>query len=153
METGSNPPPGNGLRYRFGTYEADIRTGELLRDGSRIKLQEQPFQVLVALLERSGDVVTREDLRQRLWPSDTFVDFDHSLNTAINKLREALRDSASNPRFIETKSRRGYRFIAPVQVVTNDAEPVADPAPVVSDAASFTPAQPAPEDIIGIPPP
>jgi DNA-binding winged helix-turn-helix (wHTH) protein len=107
----------NNARYRFGVYEADVRAGELLREGSKIKLQEQPFQVLLVLLERPGEVVTREELRERLWPSDTFVDFDHSLNTAINKLRDALRDSAANPRFIETKARRGYRFIAPVQAV------------------------------------
>ncbi len=100
---------------RFGVYEADLRSGELRKNGSKIRLQEQPFQVLAMLLERPGDVVTREELRQRLWPADTFVDFDHSLNTAINKLREALGDSAANPRFIETLARRGYRFLAPVQ--------------------------------------
>ena len=104
-------------KYRFGIYEADPRSGELLRDGVKVKLQEQPFQVLLVMLERPGEIVTREELQQRLWPADTFVDFDHSLNTAINKLREALRDSAANPRFIETKAKRGYRFIAPVQVV------------------------------------
>lgn len=113
--------PVSGQKIRFGIYEADVRAGELLRDGVKVKLQEQPFQVLLVLLERPGEVVTREDLRERLWPADTFVDFDHSLNTAINKLREALRDSASNPRFIETKAKRGYRFIAPVQVVGNGA--------------------------------
>ena len=81
----------------------------------KLRLQEQPFQVLALLLERAGDVVTREELRQKLWPADTFVDFDHSLNTAVNKLRETLGDSASSPRYIETLARRGYRFIAPVQ--------------------------------------
>ncbi len=101
--------------YRFGVYEADPRSGELRKNGAKLKLQEQPFQVLLMLLERPGEVVTREDLRQRLWPADTFVDFDHSLNTAINKLRETLSDSANNPRFVETLARRGYRFIAPVQ--------------------------------------
>jgi DNA-binding winged helix-turn-helix (wHTH) protein len=111
-------------------------------------LQEQPFQVLLVLLERAGDVVTREELRQRLWPSDTFVDFDHSLNTAINKLREALRDSASNPRFIETKARRGYRFIAPVQSVAEQpsaAPPVTNVVKVM-DVADAQPsvAPPAP---------
>ena len=121
MGTNWNPAAANVVRYRFGIYEADVRAGELLREGSKIKLQEQPFQVLVALLERPGEIITREELRQRLWLSDTFVDFDHSLNTAINKLREALRDSASNPRFIETKARRGYRFIAPVQVISSDS--------------------------------
>ena len=113
-------------RYRFGLYEADPRTGELLREGRKIKLQEQPFQVLLALLERPNEIVTREELRLRLWPSDTFVDFDHGLNTAINKLRDALRDSASNPRFIETLARRGYRFLAPVEAVepASSAEPL-----------------------------
>ncbi|MGZ4787342.1 MAG: winged helix-turn-helix domain-containing protein [Terriglobales bacterium] len=136
MGTTSNPPPANGVRYRFGIYEADVRAGELLRDGSKIKLQEQPFQVLVAMLERPGEIITREDLRQRLWPSDTFVDFDHSLNTAINKLREALRDSASNPRFIETKARRGYRFIAPVQVISNDVGPAVADSPAITERKS-----------------
>lgn len=111
-------------RYKFGLYEADLASGELFREGRKLRMQEQPFQVLIALLERPGDVVTREDLRQRLWPSDTFVDFDHSLNTAINKLRDALGDGAANPRFIETLPRRGYRFIAPVQIV--DGQAVAD---------------------------
>ena len=99
---------------RFGTYEVDLRAGELRKQGKRIRLQEQPFHVLTVLLQRPGDVVTREELRTQNWPEDTFVDFDNSLNTAINKLREALGDSADNPRFIETLPRRGYRFIAPV---------------------------------------
>jgi len=100
---------------RFGAYEADLVSGELHKGGIRIRLQEKPFQVLVLLLERAGQMVTREQLRDRLWPSDTFVDFDHGLNTAVNKLREALSDTASNPRFVETVARRGYRVIAPVQ--------------------------------------
>jgi eukaryotic-like serine/threonine-protein kinase len=99
---------------RFGVFEVDVRSGELRKQGVRIKLQEQPFHVLTVLLQRPGDVVTREELRSQNWPADTFVDFDNSLNTAINKLREALGDSADNPRFIETLPRRGYRFIAPV---------------------------------------
>ena len=98
----------------FGTFEVDLRAGELRKQGKRIKLQDQPFQVLSVLLQRPGDVVTREELRKQIWPEDTFVDFDNSLNTAINKLREALGDSADNPRFIETLPRRGYRFLAPV---------------------------------------
>ena len=106
---------------RFGTFEADLASGELRKNGVRVRLQEQPFQVLVALLERAGEMVAREDLRQRLWPSDTFVDFDHSLNTAVNKLREALGDTAANPRFVQTVARRGYRFIAPVEVVEGSA--------------------------------
>jgi eukaryotic-like serine/threonine-protein kinase len=99
---------------RFGTFEVNVRAGELRKQGVRIKLQEQPFHVLTVLLQGPGEVVTREELRSQNWPADTFVDFDNSLNTAINKLREALGDSADNPRFIETLPRRGYRFIAPV---------------------------------------
>src|SRR5262249_32774573 len=99
---------------RFSIFELNLQTGELRRKGQKVKLQDQPFQVLAVLLQRPGDVVTREELRSQIWPQDTFVDFDNSLNTAINKLREALGDSADNPRFIETLPRRGYRFIAPV---------------------------------------
>jgi cholera toxin transcriptional activator len=100
---------------RFGVFELDLSAGELRKNGAKLRLQEQPFQVLALLLEHAGDVVTRDEVRQKLWPADTFVDFDHSLNTAINKLRETLGDSASGPRYIETLARRGYRFIAPVQ--------------------------------------
>ncbi len=100
---------------RFGTYEVDLRAGELRKSGVKIKIQEKPFQILAALLERPGEVVTREELHQRLWPPNTFVDFDGSLNAATNKLREALGDSADNPRFVETLPRRGYRFIASVE--------------------------------------
>jgi DNA-binding winged helix-turn-helix (wHTH) protein/tetratricopeptide (TPR) repeat protein len=99
---------------RFGVFEVDVRAGELRKQGVRIKLQEQPFHVLTVLLQRPDEVVTREELRNQNWPADTFVDFDNSLNTAVNKLREALGDSADSPRFIETLPRRGYRFIAPV---------------------------------------
>src|SRR4030088_2230314 len=99
---------------RFGVFEVDARAGEVRKQGVRIKLQEQPFHVLTVLLQRPGEVVTREELRSENWSADTFVDFDNSLNTAINKLREALGDSADNPRFIETLPRRGYRFIAQV---------------------------------------
>src|SRR6266849_10159838 len=99
---------------RFGAFELDLRSGDLRKKGVRIKLQEQPLQVLTVLLQHPDEVVTREELRSAIWPVDTFVDFDNSLNTAVNKLREALGDSADNPRFIETLPRRGYRFIAPV---------------------------------------
>jgi DNA-binding winged helix-turn-helix (wHTH) protein/Tol biopolymer transport system component len=99
---------------RFSTFEVDLQTGELRQRGQKIRLQEQPFQVLVALLERPGEVVTRDELRSKLWPADTFVDFDHSLNAAIKRLRDALGESAERPIFIETLARRGYRFIAPV---------------------------------------
>lgn len=101
-------------RIRFGLFEADLRTGELFRNGARVRLQEQPFQILSVLLERPGEVITRDELRARLWPADTFVDFDHSLNAAIRRLRDALGDSAENPRFVGTVARRGYRFLAPV---------------------------------------
>ena len=96
-------------------FEIDFDARDLRKQGRKLRLQEQPFAVLAALLERPGTILTREDLRSRLWPGDTFVDFDHSLNTAVNKLREVLGDSASSPRFIETVARRGYRFIADVQ--------------------------------------
>ena len=99
---------------RFGTFELDLQTGELRHAGQKVKLQEQPFQVLATLLEHPGKIVTREELRNKLWPEDTFVDFDHSLNAAIKRLRDALGESADAPVFIETLARRGYRFIAPV---------------------------------------
>ena len=100
---------------RFGVFEADLNSRELRKHGRRTRLQDQPFAVLAMLLERAGNVVTREELRERLWPADTFVDFDHSLNTAVNKIREVLGDSATSPRFIETLARRGYRFLGDVQ--------------------------------------
>jgi len=109
---GSDQP--NQSPLRFGVFEVDLRAGELRKQGKRIKVQDQPFQVLSVLLRRPGEVVTREELRTQIWPEDTFVDFDNSLDTAINKLREALGDSAESPRFIETLPRRGYRFLVPV---------------------------------------
>ena len=102
----------------------DLDAGELRKSGVKIKLQEQPFRPLAGLLERPSDVVTREELRQKLWPADTFVDLDRSLNTAASKLREALGDSAEPPRFVETLPRRGYRFLAPVEVAGGEAAPV-----------------------------
>jgi TolB-like protein/Tfp pilus assembly protein PilF len=98
-------------RVRFGSFEIDEIAGELRKDGAKIRLQEQPFQILQILLEHPGDVITREDLRKRVWPSDTFVDFDHGINNAIKRLREALGDTAETPRYVETLPRRGYRFI------------------------------------------
>ena len=106
--------------FCFGVFEADTRSGELRKSGMRLRVQDQPFQVLILLLERAGEVVTREELRQELWPSDTFVDLDHSLNTIINKIREALDDSATNPRFVETLAKRGYRFLVPVESAVNN---------------------------------
>src|SRR5262252_9654483 len=98
---------------RFENFEVDLRSGELRKSGVKLRFGGQPFQVLTILLERPGDVVTREELQKRLWP-DTFVDVDHNLNTAINKIREVLGDSSENPHFVETLPRRGYRFIGPV---------------------------------------
>ena len=104
--------------FNFGVFEADEAAGELRKRGIRVKLHSQPFQMLLMLLERPAEVVTREEMRQRLWGEDTFVDFDHGLNSAVNKIREALGDSASQPRYVETVSGKGYRFIAPVSQVT-----------------------------------
>ena len=115
-------------RVRFGIFEVDLRAGELRKGGLRIKLQEQPFEVLAMLLEKPREVVTREELQKRLWSADTFVDFDHGLNKAINKIREALADSAENPRFVETVARRGYRFIADVAVVAGAGVTRLEPA-------------------------
>src|ERR1039457_2063503 len=114
MPPSNSPSNREATLLRFGVFEADLAAGELRKNGARIRLQEQPFQVLTALLQNAGQVVTREHLREKIWPADTFVDFDHSLNTAVNKIRESLGDSASNPRFVETLARRGYRFLAPV---------------------------------------
>jgi TolB-like protein/DNA-binding winged helix-turn-helix (wHTH) protein/Flp pilus assembly protein TadD len=118
-------------RLRFGVFELDPRAGELRKHGVRVRLQEQPFQVLATLLEHPGEVVTREELQKKLWPADTFVDFDHGLNKVINKIREALSDSAESPRFVETVARRGYRFLAEVKA--------ADPAAVGSTEAPTQP--------------
>jgi cholera toxin transcriptional activator len=104
-------------KYKFDEFEADLRAAELRKNGNRLKLQLQPFQVLVALIELPQEVVTREELQQRLWPQDTFVDFDHGLNTAMVKLRDVLGDSASKPRFIETIAKRGYRFLGTADVI------------------------------------
>ncbi|MBZ5515569.1 MAG: winged helix-turn-helix domain-containing protein, partial [Acidobacteriia bacterium] len=108
-------------------FEVDLRAGELRRGSDKIKLGERPFQILAALLERPGEVVTREELQRRLWPADTFVDFEHSINTAVNKLREALGDSPEQPRFIETLPRHGYRFVTPVETVVPSVGAVREP--------------------------
>src|SRR6185437_10154432 len=134
-------------RYKFDDFEADLRAAELLRNGSRVKLQMQPFQVLVALLERPKEVVTREELRQRLWPQDTFVDFDHGLNTAMVKLRDVLGDSASSPKYIETIAKRGYRFLRDLEAVPEqtpdiarkaivEAQPKAEPQPIKAEPSA-----------------
>jgi TolB-like protein/DNA-binding winged helix-turn-helix (wHTH) protein/Flp pilus assembly protein TadD len=130
-------------RLRFGVFELDLRSGELRKHGLRVRLQEQPFRLLEMLLERPGEVVTREELQKRLWPADTFVDFDHGLNKAINKIREALGDSAESPRFVETVSRRGYRFLAEVK----DSEvPVRNPELGVQTQPPVAPDHPYPPD-------
>jgi len=108
--------------YRFGVFEADGQTGELRKQGRRVPLPGQPFDILIMLLQQPGELVARNQIRERLWPDGTFVDFDHSLNTAVNKIRDVLGDSASSPRFIETLARRGYRFIATVQVEGESAD-------------------------------
>src|ERR1700722_12926911 len=119
----TNQPRG---RLRFGVFELDLRAGELSKHGMRIRLQEQPFQILAMLVEHPGEVVTREELQKKLWPADTFVDFDHGLNKAINKIRDALGDSAESPRFVETVTRRVYRFLADVKVADAAAAHGAD---------------------------
>ena len=114
--------------YRFGAFALDVRTGELTNAGRRIPLREQPLQLLLALLEQPGELITREELTSRLWPAGTFVDFDHGLNKAMNHLREALSDSADHPQFIETLPRKGYRFVAPVTQDSQEFEPAAPSA-------------------------
>jgi cholera toxin transcriptional activator len=124
------PNPNPARRYRFGVFEADAATGELRRQGIRIKLNAQPFQVLIMLLERRGELLTREEISRELWPDGTFVDFEHGVNSAINRIREALGDTAGGPRFVETLARRGYRFVAPVErIELNGAQKLSRPDP------------------------
>lgn len=133
-------------RLSFGPFEADLRSGELRKHGIKVRLQSQPFQLLAMLLDRPGELVTREEICQKLWPADTFVDFDHSLGTALNKIREVLNDSAAEPRFVETLPRRGYRFIAPVTPL--DADPSEPPPPV--EPAKTAPRSRAFYSVIGV---
>ena len=123
MEHGVDPQ----FALRFGLYEVDLLQGVISRQGVRLKLQDQPFRILALLLQRPGEIITREELRQSLWPEGTHVNFDGSLNAALKKLRTALQDDAENPRFIETVPRQGYRFLAPVQSVSAAAISVAPP--------------------------
>src|ERR1700730_390591 len=123
-----NPSPLRPSIIRFGGFEADIRAGELRKSGARIRMQEQPFQILLMLLERPAELVTREEIRQKLWTGNVFVDFEHGVNSAIARLREVLGDSADSPRYIETLPRRGYRFIAPV-----DGFPRSHPTSIPAD--------------------
>ena len=110
---------------RFGSFEVDFRERKLTKGGIRIRLQEQPFRILALLLERPGQLVTREEIRSQVWSQDLFVEFDAALNTAVGKLRAALNDTADNPRFLETVPRHGYRFVAPVAWSPEVEEPVA----------------------------
>jgi cholera toxin transcriptional activator len=112
--------------FRFSIFEADLRTGELRRNGAKVRLQEQPFQVLTLLLSRPRELVTRDEMVRHIWPEGTFVDYDHSLNTAINRLREVLNDSAATPRFIETLPKRGYRFLADVEEISTERSSTAE---------------------------
>src|SRR5271157_4272610 len=117
---------------RFGEFELDLRTRELRNNSRKLTLQEKPFQILAALLERPGQLVTRDELTKRLWPSDTFVDFEHSLNKAVNRLREALEDSAEHPSLIETLPRRGYRFMAPLESAASAGDSAATHQPAAA---------------------
>ncbi len=146
------PDPQPARRYRFGVFEADSSLGELRRKGVRVKLNAQPFQMLLMLLERPGELLTREEISRALWPDGTFVDYEHGVNSAVNRIREALGDTAGNPRFVETLARRGYRFVAPVERVTlnqylsthdlaispsepqpESDNPTADPTPAITE--------------------
>jgi cholera toxin transcriptional activator len=125
--TEDNNGPRLGPQYRFGIFEVDAATGELRRQGLRVKLNTQPLQVLLMLLDRPGELLTREEISSELWPDGTFVDYEHGVNSAVNRIREALGDNAANPRFLETLARRGYRFIAPVERVdTGKGLPASD---------------------------
>jgi DNA-binding winged helix-turn-helix (wHTH) protein len=125
-------------RYRFGIFEVDARTGELRRQGVRIKLNAQPLQVLLLLLAHPGELLTREEIARALWPEGTFVDYEHGVNSAVNRIREALSDTASSPRYIETLARRGYRFLAPVEVLGVGSTVSGDPM-AAGDAAPSRP--------------
>jgi cholera toxin transcriptional activator len=138
-------------RFRFGVFEVDPSTGELRRKGVRVKLHSQPLQVLLMLLERPGAMLTREEICRELWPDGTFVDYEHGVNSAVNRLREALGDKASSPRFVETLARRGYRFVAPVERIGEGGPSVLD-VPEGSSAVGestgfFERALAAPEDL------
>src|SRR5262245_52402335 len=124
----------NPIGYRFGSFELDRRTGELLRNGVRIKLQEQPFKLLLTLIENAPDILTRDELAKKLWNNETFVNFDHSLNIAMYKIRTALGDAAENAQFVETIPKRGYRFIAPVEAIFENTV-VAAPIELIHEPA------------------
>jgi DNA-binding winged helix-turn-helix (wHTH) protein len=121
--------------FRFGAFELDVRAGELRKHDIKVRLQEQPFRILLMLLEHPGEVVLREEIRKRLWPNDTIVEFDHSINAAIKRLRDALGESADSPRYVETLERRGYRFLGQVEVVQKEPVEVPPDPPVVDEAS------------------
>ena len=147
------PEIGSAPRFRFGVFEADAATGELRRNGLRIRIPAQPFQILLLLLQRPGELLTREEICRELWPDGTFVDYDHSVNSAVNRLRDALGDRAGSPRYIETLARRGYRFLAPVERIGTSsavAHPTVatPPAPIPPDDPGRNPLdQPASETL------
>ena len=124
---------------RFGVFEVDLRTGELRKHGLKLKLQIQPFRILAMLLERPGELITREEIREKLWPADTFIDFEHSVNSSIKKLREVLCDDAEKPRYIETLPRRGYRFIAPLETARRAVSDTETVGPGVADTEAPQP--------------
>src|SRR5499427_2153539 len=124
------------VKIRFEAFEFDFQVGELRREGRRVKLQDQPSRVLFRLLQRPGEVVTREELREELWPADTYVDFDHGLNSAVARLRESLRDSADKPRFVETITLRGYLLIATIHT---DLAPEREPQPIATKQSGHSP--------------
>jgi DNA-binding winged helix-turn-helix (wHTH) protein len=131
-------------RYRFGVFEADAATGELRRQGMRVKLNAQPFQILLMLLEKPGQLLTRDEISRQLWPEGTFVDYEHGVNSAVNRIREALGDTAGSPRFVETLARRGYRFLAPVELipaerVTDNIDPVDVAQAALKDSSTAGP--------------
>ncbi len=146
-----DPPRQIGARriVRFGAFEADLQAGELRKYGLRIKVNDQPFRVLELLLERPGGLVTREELKQHLWPGDTYVDFDRSLNAAVKNLRGALGDSPRNPRFIETLPKRGYRFVAPAKPAPRIHGTPEETSRDETAAGASAPSQPAARDLRG----
>jgi DNA-binding winged helix-turn-helix (wHTH) protein len=135
-------------RYRFGAFEADAATGELRRQGVKVRIHAQPFQVLMMLVERQGEVVTREEISRELWPEGTFVDYEHGVNSAVNRVREALGDKANSPRFVETLARKGYRFVAPVErIVAGEVDENASSAGEVVERRFWEGALASPEDL------
>ena len=137
------------IRLQLGVFELDLKAGELRKGASRVRLQEQPFQILLMLVERSGEVVTREEIKKKLWPNDTVVEFDHSIHTAINKLRQALGDSADKPKYVETVGRRGYRLLVPVQCLESSSGDQAGARSSSSDHGAAAHLQPELAGLIG----